>query len=295
MSSGSPFRVAVLASGTGTNLQAILDTVHGRDGIEVVAVASDKPGAMALDRATDAGIAAECFPRDGFDSREKRDAAMSEWLAGNEVDLVVLAGYMQLLSPEFIERWRDRIVNVHPALLPSFPGLDAIGQALDAGVEVTGVTVHFVDEGVDTGKPILQSAVPVPAGRDRAKLEDAIHATEHELLPQAIRLIASGRVSAERAAEALASKVDVEKTGVPFGELTADDARAQGQRLTEVGTWGPLQRVAKVAHAWKLLAAQMEKEGRATVRDLPAADVIEHAERLWVIPPPEGLVEGIRG
>jgi phosphoribosylglycinamide formyltransferase 1 len=295
LSSGSPFRVAVLASGTGTNLQAILDTVHGRDGVEVMAVASDKPGAMALDRATDAGIAAECFPSDGFDTREKRDAAMSDWLAGNEVDLVVLAGYMQLLSPAFIGRWRDRIVNVHPALLPAFPGLDAIGQALEAGVEVTGVTVHFVDEGVDTGKPILQRAVPVPAGRDRAELENAIHATEHELLPEAIRLIASGRVSAERAAEALASKVDIERTGVPFGDLTAEDARAQGQRLTEVGTWGPLQRVAKVAHAWKLLAAQMEKEGRATVRDLPVADVIEHAQRLWVIPPPEGLVEGIRG
>jgi phosphoribosylglycinamide formyltransferase-1 len=295
LSSGSPFRVAVLASGTGTNLQAILDTVHGQDGVEVAAVASDKPGAMALDRATDAGIAAEVFPLDGFDSREKRDAAISEWLAGHEVDLVVLAGYMQLLSPEFIERWRDRIVNVHPALLPSFPGLDAIGQALDAGVEVTGVTVHFVDEGVDTGAPILQRAVAVPAGRDRDELEDAIHTTEHALLPEAIRLIASGRVSAQRAAEALASKVDVEKTGVPFADLTANDARAQGQRLSDVGTWGPLQRVAKVAHAWKLLAAQMEKEERATVRDLPVADVIQHAERLWVIPPPEGLVEGIRG
>ena len=185
----------MLASGTGTNLQAILDTVHGKDGVVVVAVASDKPGAMALDRATDAGIAAECFPRDGFDSREKRDAAMSEWLTGQEVDLVVLAGYMQLLSPEFIGEWRDRIVNVHPALLPSFPGLDAIGQALDAGVDVTGVTVHFVDEGIDTGPPILQRAVPVPPDRSRDALEDAVHATEHELLPEAIRLIAAGRVS----------------------------------------------------------------------------------------------------
>ena len=209
MGSDGSFRIAVLASGTGTNLQAILDTVHDRDGVEVVAVASDKPGAMALDRATDAGIAAECFPGDGFDSREKRDAAISEWLTRNEVDLVVLAGYMQLLSPDFIGQWRDRIVNVHPALLPAFPGLDAIGQALDAGVETTGVTVHFVDEGVDTGAPILQRSVPVPASRDAAELEDAIHTTEHELLPEAIRLIASGRVSAERAAEALASKVDV--------------------------------------------------------------------------------------
>ncbi|HYH60430.1 MAG TPA: phosphoribosylglycinamide formyltransferase, partial [Solirubrobacterales bacterium] len=246
--SAQAFRVAVLASGTGTNLQAILDTVHGQDGIEVGAVASDKPGAMALDRATDAGIAAECFPRDGFDSREERDGAMSEWLAEKEIHLVVLAGYMQLLSPSFIERWRDRIVNVHPALLPSFPGLDAIGQALDAGMEVTGVTVHFVDEGVDTGAPILQRPVPVPASRDRDELEDAVHATEHILLPEAIRLLASGRVSAERVDDALASKVDVEGTGVPFGELTAEAARAQGQRLTDVGTWGPLQRVAKVAH-----------------------------------------------
>lgn len=189
------FRVAVLASGTGTNLQAILDEVHGRDGVEVVAVASDKPGAMALDRATDAGVAAEVFPRDGFDDRAARDEAMSEWLRSYEVELVVLAGYMQLLSPEFIGAWRDRIVNVHPALLPSFPGLDAIGLALEAGVKVTGVTVHFVDEGVDTGPVILQRPVPVPADRDRDALEGAIHATEHALLPEAVRMIAAGRVS----------------------------------------------------------------------------------------------------
>ncbi len=189
------FRVAVLASGTGTNLQAILDAVHGRDGIEVVAVASDVPGAMALDRATDAGIAAECFPSEGFDGRDDRDAAVSQWLSGHDADLLVLAGYMQLLSPAFINTWRDRVINVHPALLPSFPGLDAIGQALDAGVKITGVTVHFVDEGVDTGPPILQRPIPVPPDRNRAALEDAIHSTEHVLLPEAIRLIAKGRVS----------------------------------------------------------------------------------------------------
>ena len=195
MTPADPFRVAVLASGTGTNLQAILDQAHGEDGIEVVAVASDKPGARALDRATDAGIAADCFPREGFGSREDRDEAIAEWLDERGVDLIVLAGYMQLLSRGFIERFRDRIVNVHPALLPAFPGLDAIGQALEAGVKVTGVTVHFVDEGVDTGPPILQRAVPVPPNRDRGVLEDAIHATEHSLLPRAVRLIASGRVS----------------------------------------------------------------------------------------------------
>jgi phosphoribosylglycinamide formyltransferase-1 len=295
VTSESPFRVAVLASGTGTNLQAILDTVHLKDGIEVVAVASDKPGAMALDRATDSGIAAECFPRDGFDNREKRDGAIADWLAEKATDLVVLAGYMQLLSPGFIDTWRDRIINVHPALLPAFPGLDAIGQALEAGVETTGVTVHFVDEGVDTGHPILKRSVPVPPDRNRDALESAIHATEHVLLPEAIRLLAAGRVTAARLAAALSSKVDVGGTGVPFAELSADDARAQGGRLSDVGTWGPLQRVAKVAHAWKLLAAQMDRDGAESVADLPGADVIEHAERLWVIPPPEGLVEGIRG
>jgi phosphoribosylglycinamide formyltransferase-1 len=295
LSSGSPFRVAVLASGTGTNLQAILDTVHAKEGVEVVAVASDKPGAMALDRAADAGIAAECFPRDGFESREKRDVAIADWLEQQGVHLVVLAGYMQLLSPGFIARWRDRVVNVHPALLPSFPGLDAIGQALDAGVEVTGVTVHFVDEGVDTGPPILRRSVRVPANRDRGALEEKIHATEHELLPEALRLIATGRVSVERAAQALASKVDVGGISVPFGELNADDARAQGQRLSGVETGEALQPVANVAHAWKLLAAQMDLDEARTAGDLPAADLIEHAERLRVIPPPGGLVKGVRG
>ena len=110
---------------------------------------------------------------------------------------MVLAGYMQLLEPSFVQRFENRIVNVHPALLPSFPGLDAVGQALEHGVRVTGVTVHFVDEGVDSGPILLQRAVPVPPERDRGALEAAIHATEHALLPEAIRLIAAGRVSIE--------------------------------------------------------------------------------------------------
>ena len=110
---------------------------------------------------------------------------------------MVLAGYMQLLSPAFVRRFANRLINVHPALLPSFPGLDAIGQALEHGVRITGVTVHFVDEGVDSGPIILQRPVPVPADRDRDALEEAIHATEHALLPEAIRLIAAGRVTIE--------------------------------------------------------------------------------------------------
>ena len=192
-------RVAVLASGTGTNLQAILDTVHGRDGVAVVAVASDKPGAMALERAERAGIEGRVFPASDFGGRGERDAAIGDWLAELEVDLIVLAGYMQLLSPDFIAKFENRIVNVHPALLPAFPGLDAVGQALEHGVRVTGVTVHFVDEGVDTGPIILQRPVPVPPDRDRVALEDALHTTEHALLPEAIRLIAAGRVSLDPA------------------------------------------------------------------------------------------------
>lgn len=190
----SAFRLVVLASGSGTNLQAILDTLHGQDGIEVVGVGSDKPGARALERAREAGVETAVFPRDEYADREARDVAMAAWIEGCGAHLVVLAGYMQLLSPAFVARFRERIVNIHPALLPAFPGLDAIGQALAAGVEVTGVTVHFVDEGVDTGPAIVQREVPVPAGRNRARLEEAIHAVEHELYPEAIRMIARGMV-----------------------------------------------------------------------------------------------------
>jgi phosphoribosylglycinamide formyltransferase-1 len=188
------FRLVVLASGNGSNLQAILDRVHGQDGIRVVGVGSDKPEARALERARSAGVETATFSRDEYPDREARDAAMAEWIGLTEADLVVLAGYMQLLSAGFVAHFRNRIVNVHPALLPEFPGLDAIGQALEAGVEVTGVTVHFVDEGIDTGPTILQREVPVPGDGDRAALEEAIHATEHELYPEAIRMIAAGKV-----------------------------------------------------------------------------------------------------
>jgi len=184
----------ILASGSGTNLQAILDSVHGRDGIEVVGVGSDKPGARALERAAAAGVETAVFAADAYDDRAGRDAAMGDWVEGRRADLVVLAGYMQLLSEPFVARFRNRVVNVHPALLPAFPGLDAVGQALAAGVETTGVTVHFVDEGIDTGPAIAQREVPVPPGGDRARLEAAIHAVEHQLYPEAIRMIAEGRV-----------------------------------------------------------------------------------------------------
>ncbi len=191
----SSFRVAVLASGTGTNLQAILDRVHGVAGIEVAAVVSNKPDAMALERARAAGVETRVFERAGHADRAARDAAIADWLDQRDVDLVVLAGYMELLAPEFVRRFRNRIVNVHPALLPSFPGLDAVGRALEHGVQVTGVTVHFVDEGIDSGPIILQRAVEVPYTRDRSQLEEEIHRVEHELLPEAIRMIAAGLVT----------------------------------------------------------------------------------------------------
>jgi len=187
-------KVAVLASGTGTNLQALLDQVHGREGVEVVAVASDKPDAPALERARRAGIVAAVFSGGEFGAREERDRAMADWLAAEGVELVVLAGYMQLLSSEFLARFPDRVINVHPALLPAFPGLGAVEQALAYGVKVFGVTVHFVDGGVDSGPVILQRAFEVPGAADPAAVLERLHPIEHELLPEAVRLIARGAV-----------------------------------------------------------------------------------------------------
>jgi phosphoribosylglycinamide formyltransferase 1 len=186
--------VAVLASGEGTNLQALLDRVHGREGIEVVAVGSDKPGARALERARHAGVAARAFPAAEYRARAERDRAMAEWLVAREVELVALAGYMQLLSDAFLARFVSRVINVHPALLPAFPGLHAVEQALAYGVKVFGVTVHFVDGGVDTGPVILQRAVELPDAVDADAVLERLHPIEHEMLPEAVRLIARGAV-----------------------------------------------------------------------------------------------------
>ncbi|MCL6440994.1 MAG: phosphoribosylglycinamide formyltransferase [Thermoleophilum sp.] len=188
------FRVGVLVSGRGTNLQALIDRVHRREGIEIVAVASNRADAQGLERARRAGIETAVFSASSYADRAARDRALGDWLAQRAVDLVVLAGFMEILSAEFVDRFRWRIVNVHPALLPAFPGTRAIEQALEYGVKVTGVTVHFVDEGVDTGPIILQEAVPVPYSRDVSELEERIHAVEHRLLPEAVRLIARGAV-----------------------------------------------------------------------------------------------------
>jgi phosphoribosylglycinamide formyltransferase 1 len=191
----SVFRIVVLASGAGTNLQAILDQLHGgEEGIEVVGVGSDKQGAMALERARRVDVDTAVFPASEYQDREARDRALGDWIEERGADLVVLAGYMQMLSPEFVNRFRSRVINVHPALLPAFPGIDAVQQAIDHGSKITGVTVHFVDEGMDSGPIIMQRPVPVAASRDWDETEKAIHATEHALLPETIRLIAAGRV-----------------------------------------------------------------------------------------------------
>jgi phosphoribosylglycinamide formyltransferase-1 len=190
-------RVGVLASGAGTNLQAILDRVHGRHGVEVVAVGSDQPGAQALERAERAGIPTNVFPLAG--ERAARDAAIAEWLESRGVELVVLAGYMALLDPAFLRRFPQRVINVHPALLPAFPGLHAIEQALAYAVKVFGVTVHFVDEGVDTGPVIAQRALELPEATDAAAVREALRPLEHDLLCEAVELIARGAVSIDPA------------------------------------------------------------------------------------------------
>jgi phosphoribosylglycinamide formyltransferase 1 len=187
-------RVGVLASGAGTNLQAILDRLHGREGVEVVAVGSDQPGAQALERAAAAGVESAVFAREDHPDRAARDAAMADWLERHDVRLVVLAGYMQLLSPSFLRRFPGGVINVHPALLPAFPGIRAIEQALDYGVKVFGVTVHFVDDGVDTGRIILQRAVDLPAATEPDEVRAALRPIEHDLLCEAVRLIARDAV-----------------------------------------------------------------------------------------------------
>jgi phosphoribosylglycinamide formyltransferase-1 len=188
------FRLAVLVSGEGTNLQAVLDRLHGRGGIEVVAVASNRPDARGLERARGVGVETDVFPVSSYPDRAERDQALGDWIESREVDLIVLAGFMELLSGDFTRRFAGRVINVHPSLLPAFPGLRAIEQAVAAGVRITGVTVHFVDEGVDTGPILLQETVPLPYAPDIVATEHSVHEVEHELLPRAIRLIAAGAV-----------------------------------------------------------------------------------------------------
>jgi phosphoribosylglycinamide formyltransferase 1 len=187
-------RVAVLASGAGTNLQALLERAQGRDGVEIVAVASDRPDAPALERARAAGVETGAFEIGAHEDRAARDQAIADWLREHGVELVVLAGYMQLLSDAFLQRFPHAVINVHPALLPAFPGLHAVEQAVEYGVKIFGVTVHYVDGGVDTGPVILQRSIEIADPSGPEEVTARLRPIEHELLPEAVRLIASGAV-----------------------------------------------------------------------------------------------------
>ena len=174
--------IGVLVSGEGTNLQALIDA-----GLPIACVASNKRGVRALARAKTAGIGARAFPLEDFATREERDDAMGRWFAENAVSLVVCAGYMHLLRKPFLDRFAGRIVNTHAAPLPAFPGASPIEDVLEAGVSETAATVHYVDEGVDTGAVITAERVPVLAGDTPETLRARVQAVEHRLLPQTVR------------------------------------------------------------------------------------------------------------
>jgi len=185
-----PLSTAVLVSGAGTNLQALLDTVHGHEA-EVVAVAS------SVARASARGVPNGVFARSDYSDREARDRALADWLEERGAQLVVGAGYMELLGSSFLARFPGAVINVHPSLLPAFPGLHAIEQALSYGVKVFGVTVHFIDDGVDSGPVILQRAVELPGAREPLEVLEALRPLEHALLAEAVRLFARGALAVD--------------------------------------------------------------------------------------------------
>ena len=187
----------MLISGSGGNLQAIIDQLHvpANEATEVVLVVSSTPTAGGLARARNAGIETIVVRQADHPDRATRDAALADVVAAARPDLVVLAGFMSILTSTFLDRFPDRVINLHPSLLPSFPGVDAIGQALAWGVRLTGVTVHFAEEEVDAGPPVIQAAVPVEYGDTAESLGARIHEVEHQLLPAAIRLFAEKRVN----------------------------------------------------------------------------------------------------
>lgn len=194
----NPVRLAVLASGSGTNLQALIEAIEqGELQAEIVVVVSDKPDAYALKRAEAHGIAVRLVERKSFHSREAFEDQLAECIELAEADLVLLAGFMRILSAGFLRHFPQRVLNIHPSLLPAFPGLDAQKQALEYGVKVSGCTVHFVDEGTDTGPIILQAAVPVLPGDTREELARRILAEEHRIYPEAVRLYHAGRLKVE--------------------------------------------------------------------------------------------------
>lgn len=188
-------RIAVLASGAGSNLQALLDDPHV--GPHIVLVFSNRADAGALDRARSRGVRTAVLEPAGYPSREAFDHALTETLQADGVEFVLLAGYMRILGPEVVRAFPNRILNVHPALLPAFPGAHAVRDALSWGARVTGATVHLVDEEVDHGPIVLQEALEVLPGDDEASLHARIQEVEHRLYPKAARLLIQGRLRVE--------------------------------------------------------------------------------------------------
>ncbi|HEY5493272.1 MAG TPA: phosphoribosylglycinamide formyltransferase [Candidatus Anoxymicrobiaceae bacterium] len=188
-------RLGILASGSGTNLEAIAQAINDGDvAAEIAIVVSDNPGAFALERAKRRGILYKVVDLADFPDRPSFDREVLGALTSANVDLVVLAGYMKLVGNEIIAAFPNRIMNIHPALLPCFPGEHGVPDALDHGVKVSGVTVHFVDEGLDTGPIVAQEAVPVEEGDDVESLHNRIHMAEYRIYPRAIGLFAEGRL-----------------------------------------------------------------------------------------------------
>ncbi len=190
--------IAVFCSGNGTNLQAIIDAVkRGYIKANLALVVCDNPGAYALERAKKANIEIFLLTKDGFKKREDYDKEIIKKLEEKKIDLVVLAGFMRLMSPYFVSKHKNRILNIHPALLPSFKGTHGVKDALDYGVKVTGPTVHFVDEGLDSGPIILQEAVEIKDGDTQETLAGRIHEKEHAIYPKAIKLFVEGKLKIE--------------------------------------------------------------------------------------------------
>ena len=193
---GSRLRIAVLASGSGTNLQTLIEQLHQdeKSGIEIAVVISDRQKAYALTRAKRASIPTHVVKTRDFENRVDFDAEISRLIEHYAVELVVLAGFMKLFQPPFVQKYRNRIINVHPTLLPAFPGAHPVADTLAYGVKIAGVTVHFVDEDVDSGPIIAQSAVPVLDTDDQESLHNRIQIEEHKLYPQVIKWYAEGRL-----------------------------------------------------------------------------------------------------
>ncbi|AGA68735.1 formyltetrahydrofolate-dependent phosphoribosylglycinamide formyltransferase [Desulfitobacterium dichloroeliminans LMG P-21439] len=189
-------RIGVLASGRGSNLQALIEVwKQGMLGADIVAVGSDREDALALQRAQDVGVLNQAFPLRNYGTRGEQEGAILSWLREQGVELLVLAGFMRVLSKEFLQACQIPVINIHPSLLPAFQGLHAQRQAVEYGVKLSGCTVHYVDEGLDSGPIILQEAVAVLPDDTEASLSDRILEVEHRIYPEAVKLVATGRVS----------------------------------------------------------------------------------------------------